>query len=53
LEDFQKDAGLTQFIDVGDGTPQRLAKLAGFVSKSVSSQSQAIGSGSVSQPVTF
>lgn len=50
---FQKDADLTQFVDAGDATPQRLAKLAAFVSKSISSQSQALGSGSPSQPLSF
>jgi hypothetical protein len=53
LEDFKDKAGLTQYVDVGAATPQRLAKLAAFVSKSVSSQSQAVGSGSPSQPVAF
>lgn len=53
LEDFQKDADITQFVDIGDATPQRLAKLAGFVSKSISSQSQSLGTGSASQPFAF
>jgi uncharacterized protein YegL len=53
LEDFKKKANLTQFVDVGDATPQRLAKLANFVSQSISSQSQALGSGSPSQPLVF
>ena len=50
---FQSEAGLTQFVDVGDATPQRLAKLAAFVSKSISSQSQALGSGGPSQQLQF
>jgi len=53
LETFAKQAGLTQYVDVGDATPPRLAKLAAFVSKSVSSQSQALGSGAASQPLSF
>jgi uncharacterized protein YegL len=53
LEDFKDEAGLTQYVEVGNATPQRLAKLAAFVSKSVSSQSQAVGTGAPSQPVTF
>lgn len=53
LEEFQKESDLTQFIDVGDATPQNLAKLAGFVSKSISSTSQALGTGAASQPLTF
>jgi len=50
---FQQDAGLTQFVDAGDATAQRLAKLAQFLSKSISSQSQALGSGAPSQPLQF
>ncbi len=53
LKKFKDEAELTQFVDAGDATPQRLAKLANFVSKSISSQSQALGSGSASQPLTF
>ena len=53
LNEFHVNAGLTQYIDAGDATPQRLAKLAGWVSKSISSQSQALGSGSASQPLQF
>jgi hypothetical protein len=51
LEGFQKDAGLNQFIDVGDVTAGKLAKLAAFVSQSVSSQSQALGTGGPSQAI--
>lgn len=51
LEDFQRDAGLTQYIDVGDVTKGKLAKLAAFVSQSVSSQSQALGTGGPSQNI--
>jgi len=53
LEKFQKDANLTQFLDIGEATPQKLAKLAGFVSESVSSQSQALGTGAPSQALNF
>ena len=52
LSQFQKDAGLTQYIDAGDATPRKLAKLAAFVSKSVSSQSQALGTGGPSQNIS-
>ena len=51
LADFARDAGFDQFIDIGEVTESRLAKLAAFISKSVSSQSQALGSGGPSQPV--
>lgn len=53
LETFRVDADLTQFVDVGDATPQKLAKLGGWVSKSISSQSQALGTGGPSQSLTF
>ena len=53
LKEFKDEAGITQFVDVGDATPGKLAKLAGFVSQSVSSQSQALGTGAPSQPITF
>lgn len=53
LQDFKDEAGLDEYIDVGDVTPQKLAKLAQFVSTSISSQSQSLGSGSASKPLTF
>ena len=53
LEDFKNEANLSQFVDVGDATPQRLAKLASFASRSVSSQSQSLGTGGASQQLTF
>jgi len=53
LEKFKNDANLTQFVDVGDATPQRLAKLANFVSRSISSTSQALGSKAASQQLVF
>jgi len=52
LEEFQKDAELTQFIDAGNASKGTFAHLAGFVSQSVSSTSQALGSGGPSQ-LTF
>jgi len=52
LEEFQKDAELDKFIDAGDVTEGKLAKLAEFVSQSVSSQSQAMGSGGPSQKIS-
>lgn len=51
LKLFRKEAGLTQFIDAGEATPRKLAKLADFVSSSVSSQSQALGTGGPSQNI--
>lgn len=53
LEDFSKTAGFTQFVDMGAATKEKLARLADFVSKSISAQSQALGSGGPSKPLTF
>jgi hypothetical protein len=53
LDEFASEAKLSQYVDAGDATSQRLAKLASFVSKSVSSQSQALGTGGPSQILTI
>ncbi len=53
LENYAKDAEFSQYVDVKDASAQSLAKLAGFVSKSISSQSQALGSGAASQSLSF
>jgi hypothetical protein len=51
LDKFKKTAEIDQFVDMtelfNNGSPDKaLAKLAGFVSKSISSTSQALASGS-------
>jgi len=43
LKRFKDDAGLDYFIDAGQATEENLAKFAGFMSKSISSHSQSIG----------
>lgn len=53
LTEFEVQSGLNRFVDAGDATPQRLAKLARFVSQSISTQSQALGTGAASQPLAF
>jgi hypothetical protein len=53
LADFKTAAGFTQYVETKDASPQTLAKLAGFISRSVSSQSQAVGTKGPSQPITF
>jgi uncharacterized protein YegL len=53
LDDFHKLAGFTQFVDIGSATPQKLARLAEFVSKSISAQSQSLGSGGASKSLVF
>jgi len=45
---FKQDANLTQYVAMGEATPAKLAKLAQFISRSISSTSQALGSGSTS-----
>jgi uncharacterized protein YegL len=52
LETFQKNAGLTHYIDMGDVTEAKLAKLAGYISQSISSQSQALGTGGSSRQIS-
>lgn len=53
LEEFKDKAGLTEFLNVGEATPKNLAKLANWVSESVSSQSEAVKSGGPSQVLGF
>jgi len=53
LDSFRNDAGLDEYISMGNVTAGKLAKLAQFVSQSVSSQSQSLGSGGASQPISF
>lgn len=53
LKKYQTDAGIDQYVEAKDATPKTLARIANFISKSVSSQSQAIRSGSASQPIAF
>ena len=53
LANFNQDAGFTQFVPLADANKNTLAKLAQFVSKSISSQSQALGSGGPSASITF
>lgn len=49
LKDYARDAGFTHYKSLADATPATLAKLAAFISKSISSQSQALGTGGPSQ----
>ena len=53
LQAFQADVGIDQYVDIADATPQRLAKLADFVSRSISAQSQSLGTGGPSQALVF
>lgn len=54
LKEFQKDAGITQYIEIDNASAKTLARLAEFVSKSISSQSQALANKSgAAAPLTF
>ena len=53
LDNFKTDAGLSQYVEIKDANDKTLAKLADFISQSVSSQSSSLGSGGASQPLTF
>ncbi len=52
LREFKDEAGITQYVSIGKATPGKVAKLAEFVSQSISSTSKALASGSPSQPIT-
>ena len=51
LDQFKNDSGLSQYVEIGNANAKTLAKLAAFVSKSISSQSQSLGSGVASTPI--
>jgi len=53
LDDFKKDAELDEYIDMGDVSASKLAKLAGYISRSISSTSQALGGGGKSTSLSF
>ena len=53
LDNFKKDAELDEYIDMGDVTKSSLAKLAGYISRSTTSTSQALGTGGPSQSLTI
>lgn len=53
LQRFKDEANLQQFVDAGDATPETLARLAKFITDSISSQSQSLGTGGPSQSLNF
>lgn len=53
LQKLQTAVGISQYVDIGDANPKALARLGGHISKSVSSQSQRVKSGTASQPIPF
>ncbi|HNC58883.1 MAG TPA: hypothetical protein PLP33_25890 [Leptospiraceae bacterium] len=53
LQRYKDEAGFDQYIEIEDTSPNAFAKLSDFISKSVSTQSQSLGSGKPSQAITF
>lgn len=53
LKKFKDEVGFTQYVELDNADDRTLAKLAQFVSKSVSSQSHSLGSGGPSQTLAF
>lgn len=53
LKAFVKDGELDEYIDMGDVSKSKLAKLAKYISRSTSSTSQALGTGNPSQSLSF
>jgi len=53
LQSLKDEAGFTQYVEIADATEKNLAKLAEFVSQSISSQSQALGTGGPSKSLSF
>jgi len=53
LKRHAQAVGYTQYVPLSDANEKTLAKLANFISASVQSQSQALGSGGPSQSLTF
>jgi len=53
LKDLETEGEFSQYIELDNARANTLAKLAEFVSKSISAQSQALGTGGPSQSVAF
>jgi uncharacterized protein YegL len=53
LQDFKTEAGFTHYVELDKADAKTLARLAAFVSRSISAQSQALGSGGASQGLGF
>ena len=53
LEVFKDESSLHQFVGIDEATPANLAKLAQFISRSISSTSQALSNGTTSEILTF
>lgn len=53
LKKFETDGQFDQYVECDNANAGTLAKLASFVSKSISSQSQSLGTGGPSKTLTF
>ncbi len=53
LRQLNVDAGFTQYVELEKADAKTLARLAQFVSQSISAQSQALGTGGTSQSLVF
>jgi len=53
LQDFKNEAGFTQYVEIGHADAKTLARLAAFVTQSISMQSQSLGSGSTLPSLGF
>lgn len=51
LQTVKDDGGFDQYASISTATPGRIAKLAQFISQSISSTSSALGSGTASTPL--
>lgn len=53
LRAFAQEAGIDEYVDIGDASVKKLARLADFVSQSISATSQSLGTGGPSAAITF
>lgn len=53
LEKHANNCGFSQYIKAGSADRKTLSKIAGFIARSISSQSQALGTGGPSQSLQF
>ncbi len=53
LDNFHKATGFSQYVELNKADAKTLARLGDFISKSISSTSQALGTGGPSKSLTF
>lgn len=51
LTNFRDEGGFDSYVSIGTATPGKIAKLAQFISQSISSTSAALGTGAASTPL--